>query len=368
MTDVDSDQQQGGLEVDLSIDRDTASRFGLSLAGIDNTLYDAFGQRQVSTIYNPLNQYHVVMEVAPQYWQSPETLQQLFVSTSGGAVSGTSSSNAVVGTVVASTNPNATTVASITTDTARNQASKQPGQYRPWQRLDRGGGQHDRRNHGAACRLQPLRAGHDADPGQSPGPFRRRHHLVQPAARHIARRCDGGDLSDHERDPCAGLDPGGLSPAPAALFQSSLANEPVLIVAALLAVYIVLGVLYESYIHPITILSTLPSAGVGAILALLACDTEFSIIAMIGVILLIGIVKKNAIMMIDFALDAERNQGMNSRDAIFEAALKRFRPILMTTMAAALGALPLAVGAGDGAEFRGRLEFRSWEGYWSARC
>jgi multidrug efflux pump len=351
ITDVDSDQQQGGLEVELSIDRDTASRLGLSLSGIDNTLYDAFGQRQVSTIYNPLNQYHVIMEVAPQYWQSPETLKQIYVSTAGGAVNGSSSTNAVVGTVVASTNPNATSLASITTDEARNQASNS---------LANTG--HGSASTGAAISITgetmvPLAAFSHFAPGTTPIQVNHQGHFV--ATTVSFNLADGVSLSNATasiyrtmNDIHVPASIQGTFAGTAALFQSSLSNQPLLILAALLAVYIVLGVLYESYIHPITILSTLPSAGVGAFLALLACNTEFSLIAVIGVILLIGIVKKNAIMMIDFALDAERSRGLNSRDAIFEAALKRFRPILMTTMAAALGALPLALGTGDGAEFR----------------
>ena len=351
LADVDSDQQQGGLEIDLSVDRDTASRLGLSLQGIDNTLYDAFGQRIVSTIYNPLNQYHVVMEVAPQYWQSPETLKNLFVSTSGGAVSGASSTNAVAGTVVASTNPNASSLASISTNAARNLASNSLAN------TGRGGASTGAAVSTTGEQMVPLSAFSHYGPGTTPIQVNHQGHFVAAtisfnlpvgtslgvATAAIYRTMNEIHVPSSIQGSFAGT---------AKLFQDSLSNEPVLILAALLAVYIVLGVLYESYIHPITILSTLPSAGVGAILALLACNTDLTIIALIGVILLIGIVKKNAIMMIDFALDAERNRGLNSRDAIFEAALKRFRPILMTTMAAALGALPLAVGAGDGAEFR----------------
>ena len=351
VTDVDSDQQQGGLEVNLTIDRDTASRLGLSLAGIDNTLYDAFGQRQVSTIYNPLNQYHVVMEVAPQYWQSPETLRQIYVSTSGGSVNGTASSNAVAGTVVAATNPNSNSAASLSTDEARNQASNSLAN------TGRGSASTGAAVSTTGETMVPLAAFSKFGPGTTPIQVSHQGHFVAttisfnlPPGVSLSTATDAIYRTMNEIQMPVSIQ-GGFA-GTAALFQASLANEPILILAALLAVYIVLGVLYESYIHPITILSTLPSAGVGALLALLACDTEFSIIAMIGVILLIGIVKKNAIMMIDFALDAERNQGLSSEDAIFQAALKRFRPILMTTMAAALGALPLAIGAGEGAELR----------------
>jgi multidrug efflux pump len=351
VADVDSDQQQGGLEIQLAVDRDTASRLGLTVQGIDNTLYDAFGQRIVSTIYNALNQYHVIMEVAPQYWQSPETLKNLFVSTVGSAASGTSTTNAVVGTVVASTNPNSSSLASISTDEARNASSNSLAN------TGRGGASTGAAVSTTSEQMVPLSAFSRFGPGTTPIQVNHEGHFVATtisfnlpigttlgeATGAIYRTMDEIHVPVSVQGSFAGT---------AKLFQDSLANEPVLILAALIAVYIVLGVLYESYVHPITILSTLPSAGVGACLALLACDTEFSIIALIGVLLLIGIVKKNAIMMIDFALDAERNRGLNSRDAIFEAALKRFRPILMTTMAAALGALPLALGAGDGAELR----------------
>ncbi len=351
LTDVDSDQQQGGLEIDLSVNRDTASRLGLSLAGIDNTLYDAFGQRQVSTIYNPLNQYHVVMEVAPQYWQSPETLKQIYVSTSGGAVNGSASSNAVAGTVVASTNPNSTSAATLSTDEARNQASNSLAN------TGRGSASTGAAVSTTGETMVPLAAFASFGPGTTPIQVNHQGHFVATTISfNLPPGVSLGDATDAiyrtMNEIHVPITIQGSFAGTAALFQASLANEPILILAALLAVYIVLGVLYESYIHPITILSTLPSAGVGAMLALLACNTEFSIIAMIGVILLIGIVKKNAIMMIDFALDAERNQGLSSEEAIFQAAIKRFRPIMMTTMAAALGALPLAVGAGDGAELR----------------
>jgi multidrug efflux pump len=351
VVDVDSDQQQGGLEIQLAVDRDTTSRLGLSLQAVDNTLYDAFGQRQVSTIYNPLNQYHVIMEVAPQYWQSPETLKDLYVSTVGAAASGTSSSNAVVGTVVASTNPNSSSLANITTDAARNSASNSLAN------TGRGSASTGAAVSTAREQMVPLSAFSHFGPGSTPIQVNHQGHFVATtisfnlpvgtslgqATAAIYRTMDEIRVPVSVQGSFAGT---------AKLFQDSFANEPILLLAALIAIYVVLGVLYESYIHPITILSTLPSAGVGAFLALLLCGTDFSIIAFIGVLLLIGIVKKNAIMMIDFALDAERNHGLNSRDAIFEAALKRFRPILMTTMAAALGALPLAIGVGDGAELR----------------
>src|SRR5205823_203839 len=237
LTEVNSDQQQKGLEADLVIDRPTAARLGLTVSQIDNTLYDAFGQRQVSTIYAPRNQYHVVMEVAPEFWQNPDTLDRIFISTAGGTVKGTQATNALPGTVSSNNRPATNGMAANSASTAAAQLNAQ------------------------AVRNQATNA----------------------------------------RGNFAGT---------AQLFEKSLANEPILVAAALVAVYIVLGVLYESYIHPITILSTLPSAGVGAVLALMLFNIDFSIIALIGVILLIGIVKKNAIMMIDFALAAERNDGL----------------------------------------------------------
>ena len=290
LADVNTDQEDKGLQTSLTIDRDAAARLGISSKLIDATLNDLFGQRQVSTIYNPLNQYRVVMEAAPQFWQSPRTLTNVYVSAPGGA-------------------------------------------------------------------QVPLSAFARYEPTNTPLGV---NHQGQFAASTISfNLADGvslGEATVAVNDAIARLGTPttihGTFQGTAKAFQDSLKSQPWLILAALVTVYIVLGVLYESYVHPITILSTLPSAGVGAILALLAFKTEFSIIALIGVILLIGIVKKNAIMMIDFALDAERRQGKSPRDAIFQACRLRFRPIMMTTMAALLGALPLAIGFGDGAELR----------------
>ncbi len=352
LTEVNSDQQQNGLETDLVIDRDTAARLGITPSQIDNTLYDAFGQRQVSTIYAALNQYHVVMEVAPEYWQSPDMLKEIYVSTADGAVTGTQSTNAVIGTVSARSSTNAT-AAQITTNAARNLIANQIGAT----------------GHGSASAstgaavataaetMVPLAAFTHYGPGKTPlainhqGPF-----VATTISFNLA---PGKSLSDavevidrvmNELHVPASIH--GSFQGTARVFQESLANEPLLVAAALLAVYIVLGILYESYIHPITILSTLPSAGLGALLALMALNTEFSIIALIGVILLIGIVKKNAIMMIDFALDVERSQRLSPQEAIYQACLLRFRPIMMTTLAAMLGAAPLALVTGDGAELR----------------
>ena len=349
LADVNSDQQQGGLETDLVIDRASAARLGITASQIDNTLYDAFGQRQVSTIYNPLNQYHVVMEVAPQFWQSPDTLKDIYVSKAGGGVGGVQSTNAVAGTVTSATQaPNGATIAQ---DTARNLATNQ---------LAATG--HASASTGAAISaaaetMVPLATFTQYGPGNTP--LSVNHQGLFVASTISFNLAQGKSLSDASAaigQIMAQLGvPStihGTFQGTARVFQESLANEKYLILAALAAVYVVLGILYESYVHPLTILSTLPSAGVGAVIALLFFHTDFSIIAMIGVILLIGIVKKNAIMMIDVALDIERSQGLSSREAIYRACLLRFRPIMMTSMAALLGALPLALNAGEGGELR----------------
>jgi multidrug efflux pump len=290
IVDLNTDQQNSGMQVSIDIDRDTASRLGLTAQNIDDALYDAFGQRQVSTMYTPLNQYHVVMEVAPEYWQSPDTLKTLYARTpSGQSV------------------PLASFLHFSPTSTAL--AVNHQGQFP------------------SVTLSFNLRVG--ASLGEAVGAI---------------------TSAESEIGMPASIQ--GTFAGTAQAFQDSLSNEPILILAALIAVYIVLGVLYESFIHPITIISTLPSAGVGALLALLICGTDLSVIALIGIILLIGIVKKNAIMMIDFALEAERKEGKTPREAIYEACLLRFRPITMTTMAALLGALPLAFGTGTGSELR----------------
>jgi len=290
LTMVNSDQQDKGLQQGVVIDRDTAARLGVSAADVDSALYDAFGQRQVSIMYRQLNQYHVVMEVAPEFAQSPEALESIYVRASNG-------------TPV----PLAALAHFGTSNTSL--AVSHQGQY------------------------PSVTISFNLAPGVSLG---QATDLIDKAERSIGF-------------------PGSISASfqgTAAAFQSSLASQPILILAALATVYIVLGVLYESYIHPITILSTLPSAGVGALLALLVSGNELNVIGLIGIILLIGIVKKNAIMMIDFALDVERNEAKSPVEAIREACLLRFRPIMMTTMAALLGGLPLAVGTGTGFELR----------------
>jgi multidrug efflux pump len=300
LSDVSTSQQDKGQQVGLVVDRDMASRYGISQAMIDASLNNAFSQRQVSVIYNPLNQYQVVMELAPEYWQSPEALKQIYISV----------------------------------PSARLPTGEQPG-----------------------AKQVPLSALASFAPTSTPLSV---EHLGQFAAATLSFNLKPGTalstatqlIEQTMRDIGVPNSIQGSFQGSAKAFKESLRNQPWLILAALVSIYIVLGVLYESYIHPLTILSTLPSAGVGALLALMACDTEFSIIALIGVILLIGIVKKNAIMMIDFALFAEREHGLDSREAIFQACLLRFRPIMMTTLAALFGALPLALGTGYGAELR----------------
>ena len=356
LTDVNLDQQQKGLETELIIDRATAARLRLTVAQIDNTLYDAFGQRQVSTIYATQNQYHVVMEVAPEFWQNPETLSQIYVSTSGGTVSGTQATQPLAGTVAAKVPPASSTAAATTTaqiagNVARNAANNAIGNT----------GRNSTSTGAAVSTVHetmvPLSAFAHFGPGNTPLAVNHQNLFVASTisfnlAPNVSLSQATAAIEDEMHR--LGVPPsiqGGFQ-GTAQLFQQSLANEPYLIAAAVLAVYIVLGVLYESYVHPITILSTLPSAGAGAVLALIATNTEFSIMALIGVILLIGIVKKNAIMMIDFALDAERSLGLSSREAIYVACLKRFRPIMMTTMAAMFGAVPLAIAFGEGAELR----------------
>jgi len=290
IADVNSDQQNRGLQSMVTYDRPTAARFGISSQLIDSTLYDAFGQRQVSTMYKAINQYHVVMEAAPEYWQDPQFLKEVYVRSPGG-------------------------------------------------------------------HQVPLNAFSKFAP--TTAPLAVTHQGLFPAVTISFNLQPGIALGDAVEAIDGAASKVGLPKTihtgyagTAQAYQDSLGSEPLLIATALAAVYIVLGMLYESYIHPVTILSTLPSAGVGALLALMLTRTDLSVIAIIGIILLIGIVKKNAIMMIDFAIAAERNEAKNSRDSIFEACMLRFRPILMTTMAAMLGALPLALGSGTGSELR----------------
>jgi len=352
LADVNSDQQNKGLEANLVIDRDTASRLGLTVSQIDNTLYDAFGQRQVSTIFVARNQYHVIMEVAPKYWQNPQTLNDVYVSTLGGAVGGSQATNAVAGTVVAQ--GRSIPVNTIASDAARNLATNSIGTIGPATsfKVSTGSAVSTSRE-----TMIPLSAVSHFGPGAIPLSVNHQGLFVaNTISFNLAPGVSLGTAIDiinvtmNRIGVPATIH--GTFQGTAAAFQESLANQPFLILAALVTIYIVLGILYESYFHPLTILSTLPSAGVGALLALMAFGMEFSIMSLIGVILLIGIVKKNAIMMIDFALDAQRTRGLSALEAIHEACLLRFRPIMMTTMAAMLGALPLAIGIGEGSELR----------------
>lgn len=347
LADVGSDQQDRGLTVALNLDRSTASRLGLNLSNIDNTLYDAFGQRQVSTIYNDMNQYHVVMEVDPAFWQDPQTLREVWISTSGGALSGTQSTAAGAGAFIGGTAASRDATSSAARNLALNQLTNSA----------RGGASTGASVSTTAETMVPLAAISSYGPGSTPlainhqGPFVATtfsFNLPEGIALGTAIDAIGRTM----RALHVPVSVHGSFAGTAQIFQQSLASEPLLIAAAIVAVYIVLGMLYESLVHPLTILSTLPSAGVGAVLALLLFGKEFSLIALIGVILLIGIVKKNAIMMIDVALVTERSQGVDARTAIYEACLLRFRPIMMTTLAALLGAVPLAVITGSGAEMR----------------
>jgi multidrug efflux pump len=351
LADVNSDQQNKGLESNLVIDRDAAARLGITVSQIDNTLYDAFGQRQVSTIYVARNQYHVIMEVAPRYWQNPETLKDVYISTSGGSVGGSQATNAVAGTVTAAKGSVSGSASSANAQAARNLATNSIGA------TGKGVASTGSAVSTSQETMIPLSAVAHFTQGATPLAVNHQGLLV---ANTISFNLPPNvSLSTAVATIEATMNRIGVPAAvrgtfqgTAKAFQDSLSNQPYLILAALVTIYIVLGVLYESYVHPLTILSTLPSAGVGALLALMAFRTDFSIMALIGVILLIGIVKKNAIMMIDFALEAERKRGLSALDAIREACLLRFRPIMMTTMAAMLGALPLAIGMGDGGELR----------------
>ncbi|MBB3173327.1 multidrug efflux pump [Endobacter medicaginis] len=350
MTDVNSDVQQGGQAMQVEIDRDSASRLSITPQLIANTLYDAFGQRSASTIYNTLNQYHVVMEAAPRFWQDPSILAQMWVSTSGGSTSGATSSN-----TIATTSPSTATSSSASAAASINQSSLKNA-------INNGLANGRGTSSGAAVSataetMVPLSAVARLVPVTTPLAVNHDSEFV--AATLSFNLPPGGSLSAATRalgETMVALhmpaEIHGEFAGNAKLFQSTVSNEPILIAAALFAIYVVLGVLYESTIHPLTILSTLPSAGVGALLALDIFNTEFSLIAMIGVILLIGIVKKNAIMLVDFAIVAEREDHLTPLEAITRACALRFRPIMMTTFAAALGAVPLVLASGYGAELR----------------
>jgi len=344
LRDVSTDQQNQGLAANLVIDRDTASRLGISAAAIDNVLYDAFGQREVSTMYTALNQYYVVMEVDPRYQLSPDSLNGIYIKASNvpgatTAMPSTTTPTAATATAIPSIATGAT-VPAVTSPTAA-QLSGTAATPAPT----------------SSGAMVPLSAIAHYEPQRTS--LQVNHQGQYPAVTltfNLAPNVALGDavtaLEKVQHDMGMPSSVHATFQGSAQAFQDSLRNEPYLILAALVAVYIVLGILYESLIHPLTILSTLPPAGVGAILALLLTGTDMSIIALIGIILLIGIVKKNAIMMIDFALQAERDQGLPPVEAIYQACLLRFRPIMMTTMAALFGGLPLAIGMGVGSELR----------------
>ena len=365
MTDVSSDEQQRGLESDLVIDRDTAARLGVTPAQIDNTLYDAFGQRQVSVIYSAINQYHVVMEIDPRYTEFPATLRDIYVSTSGGGASGTQTSNAPAGAATGRAKSSGSSTSSAATSTSAATANNNAARNAAINALANTG--KGSTSSGAAVStametMVPLSALSHYNAGNAP--LSVSHQGLFVATTISFNLLPGIALGDAADEIKTAINKIGMPASihgnlagTAQVFEQSLANEPVLIVAAIAAVYILLGVLYESYIHPVTILSTLPSAGVGALLALMLFHTEFDIIGLIGVILLIGIVKKNAILMIDFAIEAKRSQHLSSHDAIFQACLLRFRPIMMTSAAAILGAMPLALSFGNGGEIRRPLGF-----------
>ena len=356
VTDVDSDLQPGGLEADLIVDRDAASRLGLSEVQIDSALGDAFAQAQVSTIYNPFSpqQYHVVMEVAPQYWQNPEILKELYISTAGGAVSGTQATQAVAGTTTpaGATGTASASATAVAQDTARNLAANSLAN------AGRGNTSTGSAVSVAAETVVPFAAFSHFLTGTTPVTVNHTGTSVSiaiayniPEKESIGTAMNAIEKKMNEIHVPATIHGGAYGTAK--LFQQSSGTSQLLMLAAALsAIYVVLGVLYESYSQPLTILSTLPSAGVGALLALMATGTEFSLIAFLGILLLIGIVKKNAIMMVDFALEAERTLGMDPMAAIAHACSLRFRPIMMTTFAAIAGALPLAIASGDGTEMR----------------
>jgi multidrug efflux pump len=346
LRDLATDQQTSGLAASLVIDRVTASRMGITPQAIDQLLYDAFGQRQVSTLYTQLNQYHIVLETQPEFQKNPSKLQDIYVRS---ALAPTALTTAPSGTGTGTIT--ATTASGNSASTAAPSPSASPN-------LSNGSGS---ANPSAVTSVNggsiPLSAFTRFETKSSP--LSVNHQGQFPVVTISFNLAPGASLGEAtkaidkvQQEINMPLSVQGAFQGTAASFQASLANEPLLILAALITVYIVLGVLYESYIHPITILSTLPSAGVGAILALLICGQELSVVALIGIILLIGIVKKNGIMMIDFALEAERKEGKQAEEAIYEACLLRFRPIMMTTMAALLAGLPLALGTGIGSELR----------------
>jgi multidrug efflux pump len=384
LEDVNSDRQQNGLEVLLNVDRGTESRLGLTMTQVDNTLYDAFGQRSVSTIYNEKNQYHVIMEVEPSFWQNPDTLRDIYVSTAGNisntqataaatsltaaataaAAANTGPASAPTGsttTTNAATSSDTTTAGAATSGTAtavslgvqavENQAANSITT------TGKAGGSTGSSVSTSKETMVPLAAIASYGPGFTPLAVNHQDAFV---ATTFSFNVAPGYTEDQAlkainktmADIAVPISVHGEAAGTLQLANASLKNLPILFIASVATIYIVLGMLYESYIHPLTILSTLPSAGVGAVLSLLIFKTDFSMISFIGVILLVGVVKKNAIILIDFAINLQREKQLDSKEAIYQAALLRFRPIMMTTMGAILGALPLAIGLGEGWELR----------------
>ena len=349
--DVATDQQTGGLAVSLIIDRVTASRLGIAPSTIDNTLYDAYGQRQINTMYTQLNQYHVILESQPEFRQNPGNLSSLYIQAN--AASGTSGAGAATSfsaSASASAGSNAITASPAYTPSSGVLVAPQ-GALAPATSTS------NATNSSVTANAVPLSAFTHYERINSPLSINHQGQFpsVTVSFNLAPNAALGGAISEINKVQKQMNMPASLQAGfqgTAASFENSLSNEALLILAALVTVYIVLGVLYESFIHPVTILSTLPSAGVGALLALMLFRQDLSVVAIIGIILLIGIVKKNGIMMVDFALEGERKHGKNSTDAIYEASLLRFRPIMMTTMAALLAGIPLALGTGIGSELR----------------
>jgi len=356
LEDVATDQQTGGLTVSLAIDRVTGSRLGLAPSTVDNTLYDAFGQRQINTMYTQLNQYHVILEAQPQFQKDPAKLNKIYIQANAASgTSGAGASTSFSASSSASAGSNATTTSALYTPSSG--VLTPPKNALAASTSTTGSSSSNTNTSSTPSSAVPLSAFTHMSQGTESLSINHQGQFPSVTVSfNLATNASLGEAIDAINKVVKDLD---LPPSvqasfqgTAAAFENSLSNEALLILAALVTVYIVLGVLYESFVHPITILSTLPSAGVGALLSLMLFKQNLSVVAIIGIILLIGIVKKNGIMMVDFALEGERQRGLNSTDAIYQASLLRFRPIMMTTMAALLGGIPLAVGTGIGSELR----------------
>jgi multidrug efflux pump len=356
LEDVATDQQTGGLTVSLAIDRVTASRLGITPSTVDQTLYDAFGQRQINTMYTQLNQYHVIMEAQNSFTIDPQKLNKIYIQSGASTgATGAASSTSFSASASATAGTNATTESALYTPSSGILAAPQGALTTTANAT--GASSANTTTSSSFTNAVPLSS--FAHITQGTEPLSINHQGQFPSVTvsfNLAPNAALGDAITDIHKVANDLHfPASVQSGfqgTAASFENSQQNEAILILAALVTVYIVLGVLYESFVHPITILSTLPSAGVGALLSLILFNQNLSVVAIIGIILLIGIVKKNGIMMVDFALEAERERGLSSTDAIYEACLLRFRPIMMTTMAALLGGLPLAFGSGYGSELR----------------